>query len=260
MKNLRIIEDYLNGSLSGEEKKKFEDQLDHDQELADLVKMHAEINEAIRDHELHALRNKLRELGDKYSAYPEKTIRKRDKGDKRSWRQRYLTSQVFRSVAALLLLIAIGVAVKALFFSTLPAEKLYEKYYAPYEPDVVVRSSEFVNSEFENAISNYQRGFYEFALNAFNALPVGDSNAYLLNFYRGLTYLGLEQYQQAVECFTVIPDNWKNPHVVHRDWYFALACLMNHEEHKAREILYDIQASGGYYSKRASGIIRRIKP
>ncbi len=257
MKNLRIIEDYLNGSLSDEERKKFEDQLDHDQELADLVKMHAEINEALRDHKLHALRSKLRELGNEYSAYPEKTMGKRDRGDKRSWRQRYLTSQVFRSAAALLLLVVIGVAVKTLFFSTLPAEKLYEKYYAPYEPDVVVRSPEFVNSEFENAISNYQRGFYESAL---NALPVGDSTAYLLNFYRGLTYLGLERYQQAVECFTAIPDNWKDPHVVHRDWYLALACLMNHEEPEAREILYDIQASGGYYSKRASGIIRRIKP
>lgn len=260
MKNLRIIEDYLNGSLPDEERKEFEDQLDHDKELADLVKMHAEVNEAIRDHELNALRNKLRELGEKYSAYPGETMGKRDVGGKRLWKQRFLSSQVFRSVAALLLLIAVGVAVKMLFFNTLPAENLYDKYYAPYEPDVVVRSSESVNSEFENAIRNYQQGFYESALIAFNALPVRDSNADLLNFYRGLTYLGLEQYQQAVECFTAIPDDWKDPHVVHRDWYLALACLMNHEKPKAQEILFDIQASGGYYSKKASGLIRRIKP
>ncbi len=259
MKKLSIIEDYLNGSLSDEERKKFEDQLDHDKELADLVKMHAEVNEAIRDHELHALRNKLQELGEKYSAYPDKTMGKRDGGYKRLWRQRYLTSQVFRSVAALLLLVAIGFAIKTLFFSTLPVDKVYEKYYTPYEPDVIVRSSEFVNSEFESAISNYQCGFYESALSAFNALPVGDSNAYLLNFYRGLTYLGLEQYRQAVECFTAIPDNWEDPHIVHRNWYLALAYLMIHDELKAQEMFLEIRASGGYYSKRSSGIIRRIK-
>ncbi len=259
MKNLRIIEDYLNGSLSDEERKKFEDQLDHDKELADLVKMHAEVNEAIRDHELHALRNKLQELGKEYSEYPEGITRKRDKGNKKLWRQRYLTSQVLRSVAALLLLIAIGVFIKTLFYRTLPAEKIYEKYYVPYEPDVVVRSSELVNSEFENAVGNYQRGFYESALSVFNALPAGDSNAYLLNFYRGLTYLGLEQYQQAIECFNTIPDNWKDPHIVHRNWYLALAYLMIHDELKAQKIFLEIQASGGYYSKRSSGILRKIK-
>lgn len=66
MKKMRLIEEYLDGSLSAEEKKNFEDRLGKDKELADLVKMHLDVNESIRDDELHALREKLKEIGEKY--------------------------------------------------------------------------------------------------------------------------------------------------------------------------------------------------
>jgi len=65
MKKTRLIEEYLDGSLSAEEKKKFEDQLGKDKELADLVKMHLDVNESIRDNELHALSLIIKKIGEK---------------------------------------------------------------------------------------------------------------------------------------------------------------------------------------------------
>ncbi|MBN2480513.1 MAG: hypothetical protein JXB19_02135 [Bacteroidales bacterium] len=66
MKKSRMVEDYLDGSLSDEEKREFEQKLGKDEELADLLKLYTEVRESIRDHELHDLRRKLKELGEKY--------------------------------------------------------------------------------------------------------------------------------------------------------------------------------------------------
>ncbi|MBN1158357.1 MAG: hypothetical protein JXA61_03165 [Bacteroidales bacterium] len=87
MKKSRMIEDYLDGLLSKQEKKEFEKKLGEDKELADLLKFHAEVNESIRDHELHDLRRKLKELYNKVCVRPvgkeDKSVSKReDKGSR----------------------------------------------------------------------------------------------------------------------------------------------------------------------------------
>lgn len=61
-----MIEKYLDGTLGRKERKKLEDRLGKDKELADLIKMHAEVNESIRDNELHALHDKIKKISDAY--------------------------------------------------------------------------------------------------------------------------------------------------------------------------------------------------
>lgn len=67
---MRMIEDYLDGLLGDEENRKFVELLGRDKELADLVKMHTEIRESIRDHALNELRNKLKKAGDAFRTHP----------------------------------------------------------------------------------------------------------------------------------------------------------------------------------------------
>ena len=74
-----MIEEYLDGTLSKEEREKLEDQLGKDKELADLLRMHADVNESISDNDLFALRKKIKRIGDTYLSSTDQ-ISKRGKG------------------------------------------------------------------------------------------------------------------------------------------------------------------------------------
>jgi hypothetical protein len=66
MKTTRTIEEYLSNSLSDYEREELEKLISADLELADLVKLHDEVNQSIRDEGLFLLKHRLEEISGNY--------------------------------------------------------------------------------------------------------------------------------------------------------------------------------------------------
>ena len=62
MNTTRIIEAFLDGSLDKDKAKEIRARAENDVEFAELIRLHKEINESIRDDELNSLRLTLRRI------------------------------------------------------------------------------------------------------------------------------------------------------------------------------------------------------
>ncbi len=62
MNTTRLIEAYLDGSLEKDIAEEIKVRAENDVEFAELIRLHKEINESIRDNELNSLRQTLRKI------------------------------------------------------------------------------------------------------------------------------------------------------------------------------------------------------
>jgi len=234
----KIIEAYLNGNLIKEEFDQINALVEKDKEFADLIKLHCEVNDSIRDNDFFLLRNKL----DQIFVYKPINYFKR-----------------FLRIAALIVFIMVAaLAVKIYFFDISNGPELYEIYYIRYEPDVITRSS-FSSNIFNEALLFYELGNYNRCITILDSLIIRNQDDYLAMFYKGLTCLELKSPLYALESFSKIPINWNDPYAEHRDWYIALSLLYLQREQEALIQFRKIIKSNSLYSAKSKLIVRRLE-
>jgi tetratricopeptide (TPR) repeat protein len=244
METTRKIEQYLEGTLGEAERREVEARARQDKDFLALIRMHREVDESIRDRDLALLRDEIKRIGNGFM----------DASDKAPYRI------VFRVAAMLVLLTVAGLIVKFLLFSNLSPEALYQKYYSPYDTDVVLRSSGFDRTNLDKAIRNYSRGNYTKAIALLEETLGKDPANNLALFYRGLAALGTSDGKSAIPSFEAIPDDWSSPFIEHRNWYLALALLKEQRIQEAMKIFNEIGTGGGYYAEKARKISRNLDP
>lgn len=246
METTRIIEHYLDGTLSIEDQKAFEERSARDPEFKALVTLHQEVNESIRDRDLYTLKQLLEKIDKKYGIKPEKTVT--------------LTYRFWLRIAAsLFFIIILGICIRFAFFNASSNESIYEKYYTTYSVDVVSRSGQNDQQLLEKAIVSYSQAHYSDALVQLDKIVQHDQNNYQAWFYRGLACLEIKSAAEAIQSFRSIPDTWTMPYIEHRNWYLALALLKNNQNAEASEVFKTIMDQGGYYSEKAQKIYKKIK-
>jgi hypothetical protein len=62
----RKIEQYLDGTLDDKEKTLFKILVDNHVKLAEMIRLHKEVNDSIKDNELHILRGRLKLVSESY--------------------------------------------------------------------------------------------------------------------------------------------------------------------------------------------------
>lgn len=244
METTRKIEQYLEGTLGEAERREVEARARQDKDFQALIRMHREVDESIRDRDLALLRDEIKRIGNGFI----------DASDKAPYRI------VFRVAAMLVLLTVTGLIVKFLLFSNLSPEDLYQKYYSPYDTDVVLRSSGSDRTNLDKAIRNYSRGNYTKAIALLEETLRKDPANNLALFYRGLAALGTSDGMIAIPSFEAIPDDWNSPFIEHRNWYLALALLREQRIQEAMKIFNEIGTGGGYYAEKARKISRNLDP
>jgi len=254
MENTRIIEKYLDGTLNDEERRIVEERAGHDPDFRELIRLHREVNESIRDNDLLVLRNLIQKVSAEYFSSPD-TILSVQKEQRHHFYFRY----VFRAAVLLIILAAAGIILKMTLFSVTSSGKLYRKYYTVYHADVVYRSAQAELSELDKAILNYDQGKYADALRLLSDITQSDQHNLLALFYRGMVCLETGNADCAVTSFREIPDNWNCPLSEHRSWYLALALLKSNDKTAAADILKKITTGNGYYHKEAKQILKKLK-
>jgi hypothetical protein len=245
MNTTRVIEAYLDGSLGKEETEEIKTRAEHDLEFANLIRLHKEVNESIRDSELNNLRQILRKI----SAEKNPSIVGKI----------FLLRRIMQISAALLFILIIGTTVGKLFFPEHTGSSIFEKFYLKYEPDVITRSGESFKNSLENAIYLYQAGDYSESTRMLADIVNNDKLNYQAMFYLGLTNIELQQPKESINDFLKIPSDWNSPYLIHRNWYLALCLNKTGHEKQALPLLNAMTGGEEFYAERARKIISRIR-
>ncbi len=254
METTRLIEQYLDGTLGLKERSAVEERAAGNEDFRTLILMHKEVNESIRDTDFFKLHDLITGIGKDY--LPRETSGKAEQERKlRSISYRL----IFRVAAFLVLMAGAGFILRYTVFQPPLADRLYQKYYAVYDLDVICRSAPARNMPLDEAILSYDQGKYQDALNKLNVILSEDQQNHMAWFCKGLTLMETGDAMTAIQSFREIPVSWSSPFAEHRDWYLALALLRINNFTEASGIFERISSGGGYYSRQARQILKGIR-
>ncbi len=154
-----------------------------------------------------------------------------------------------------LAIILIGFSIKLTFFGNISSDDLYKSYYSPFQ-EIQFASAD--SKEINQAKDNYFRGNYYSAITMLLSIP--DSTIYLadISFYKGLTYMALKEFDEAIFCFKFIADKPSNEYLLQADWYLALCYLKTESREKTIEQLNRVAKENQLYSAKANKLLRKL--
>jgi len=204
---LEAIERYVNSTMSTEELKAFETQLENDSDFKIQVN---DIITLLTGIETQSLREQLDEF---HKEIPKQVPQKK------SPKIQYL--QFRKLVAAAVIVIALG---SFWFFNQNPTDRLYSKYFTP-DPGLPTTMSNTSNFEFYDAMVNYKRGEYEIAIKKWEILKIKAPNNDTLNYFLGVAHLANKNEINAIPFLEKSIQSNEFPLINDAYFYLGLAHL-----------------------------------
>ncbi len=257
MRSTILIEKYLDGTLKGEKLKAFIHQLQYDSELRELVALHREVNDSIREEDVIRFRDKLEKAYLQFRR-TEISSKKSIPGVQAPRMKTALHKHMLLVAAGLTLLIILGVLFYGLRHREYTFDKLYSMYYKPYLPDIIIRSDSDKADAMGEAILLYDRGSYSAAYNNLLGMVNEDSENYMARFYLGLSCMEQNKFEEAIIQFNSIIKNCRSTLIYHSQWYLALCYLKNNNTREAKDLLETIISGDTYYSKKAENLLKKL--
>ncbi|MEM1321703.1 MAG: hypothetical protein AAGG75_15705 [Bacteroidota bacterium] len=232
--NQQLIDQYLRGKMSAQERQSFEERLAQDAELAGQLEQYKASTELLEHHADEQLRARVGRIHREMKAEAQPT-----KGASR----RNLLLALILLLAALLLI--------GWWFSrsTSPAspEQLYAQYHQSY-PLSFTRRDSGDDSPLLRANQLYKQKAYDQALPLLQAELANDDNP-KLRFAVGLCQLETEQIPQALRNFQTLIDSNDPLYQQPARWYAALASLKNNDLSGTTRYLQAIAPSSPFHSQ-----------
>jgi len=245
-----ILQKYLDNELSEKELARFEQELSASPDLLVDLDLYKEVDEAVADTEVLDFRAQLTDLREE--------TRTSDSG-RRVFR--FTRPWHYAASAALALLVAIGLA--TVLGRPLSNNDLFAKYMKPYELVLTNRSadSDATSRWMTDARNYFLLGEYEKAIDCYDeVLEISAGNKVEADFYTGVSYMEIEQHQDASNSFIKVIEHNDNLFIQQSEWYLAGCLLAMDETDRARRQLAMIASSSNhFYSKKAEKILKRMK-
>lgn len=231
-----LIEKYLEGTITRDEMRAFDDLIASDKDFKDEVDFQLEIRSSLRQQDDAEFREKLVELENQTP----KT------NSKRFW----------MGIAASL----IALAMLGMWWVLLPAEEedLFHAYYTTqrniHEP--LTRANGQENLTYE-AFLAYEKEDWQKALDLFSSLEENSPEEYIV-LYTGNCQLQLGKYNEAIQSFETLL-NSEDSDLKHRGtWYLALAELANGNNSRAKELLQKLTSESGAFTPQAKALLEKM--
>jgi tetratricopeptide (TPR) repeat protein len=237
MKDIRLIENYLDNDLKGEQLESFQKSLKEDKEFANKVCLHQEVNSCILEDDIVELRQQV-------SGYflPGKNP--------------YMT--IVKFVLPVAAALVIGLALIHTYNIGNYGDA-YTAYYKPYEADVVIRTSlnDVAKQKDLTPYLLYNKGKYKEAFEMLDDSVSDKPENYRANFFYGLCALELDDFNTAEKSLTTVFRDSINPTFkVHAEWYLSMLYLKNDYPDKARQHLKNLTGEH-YYASKAKKILKK---
>ncbi len=223
------IANYLEGDLTAEDKRSFEEQLDIDPYLREQVE---QVRIALKGVENTGLKNDLKNIHDELY------------NPSRDYR-----ATIWRWVAVLVLL------VPAVWFvvSNLNQPDLFTAYFKPYPNVLTARATD--NNTLTSTMSDYSSGKYTSALSGFAELKEMGIDSDEIDLYMGITYLQLDKTAEAIQLWSDLGSQHRYAPQI--KWYLALAYLKSEQTDQAKKLLMALEQNNFNYQQ-AQEILQRL--
>lgn len=255
MKELEIIEKfelYLEDKLQGEELLKFEELLKNDKEIAHLFLCFKQAIDEVQTYSRSEIKDRLKLIHDEVIPI-EKTFY-----------NRFKNSTPLR-IAAIISGFAILSAPLLLYMSSHQQNKtdeLFVSNFAPYMNISTQRGGD--DTQQRSVLQNAAMHFYnnrEFAyaiVNFEELFKSTDKPDSVVLFYYGVSCLGAQQHQKAIDVFTKLSS--KKTYILYEQskWYLALSYLKTHDKITTSHILNEIIAEKSEYSNKAMHLLEEL--
>lgn len=136
---------------------------------------------------------------------------------------------------------------------------VYAQFYSPYQSFGIDRSGGKVQGVLSLALQKYNEQRYQEALSLFQLVIKQNGNDPAGNFYAGMSYQELRQYQKAIYHYDRVIRNHDNLFVEQAEWYMGLCFLQTNNRNKAIPLFQKIQNEHGYYGSKAEKILKEIR-
>jgi len=175
-------------------------------------------------------------------------------------RNRIRNMAVISAVAAgLAIILAVGIIP-----SNLDQDRLFDRYYAPLEAsDYSQRGiSTQAYQDIALGINHYLEGNFGQSIDQFQSLATDPALQSEVNFFAGLSYLGLGQYPLAQSHLESVLEGYSR-YQAEALWYLGLSYLKTGNYDQADKVLAQLELYDGLYQKDAQSLrkkLRRLTP
>ncbi len=236
----QLIQDYLDGKLSGEALADFQQQLQNDPVMEEEMTIMSHMQKAFapEDEQIKTVRQSLQEVH-------------RQNSPARSAKTRKLGFRLLSLAAAILLLVT--------FVFMWPKTSGPDQLYADYaKHDLLSLSTRSIpaddlTSELEQAFNEQQ---YQEALNLSTSYLVKYPDAYNVLLAKGISELELGKYEAALSTFKEIEQS--DLRINKGKWYQAMTYLKKGDIEQCRSVLNDIVSSKSYQHQQALELLKKL--
>ncbi len=244
------IDSYLNDELDEHAQSLLEDELLVNSGLAADLTFHREVDRAIMEKDVMALRASLRSISQKEQDRSSEKL-----GVASPKRKNLLWYAVASSVV---LMFVFGSLVR---HKTYTSQQLYSSYYQPYKNGASVSRSAASASvnELNTALLEIDRGDYTGALKSLKSASAKEKDGFSVNFYSGVAYQELGEFRSAINSFSEVVRHGDNLLVEQSEWYIGLCYLRIEEREKAIAQLKGIVSRNGFYHDQSSKLLKQLE-
>ena len=242
------IEGYLNKTLSEEDMKAFEREMQADSDLAEEVRLFADIDKAIIDTPALNFQRMVKEQGELFL--------KEEKHEEATVRTMNIKPYQWAIAAAVVLLI---VSTVILLNRKTTKELSVEELLAQTYPIEVDRSSlENDSTDKAKAIKHYQNKEFDQAAGLFQQLADENPQDMESIFYLANAYLNQKEFDKAQKEFEKIIKDNESLLVEDSRWYLALIFLHQEQIEKAKAELEILAGSSRRWGTKAGKILEQL--
>lgn len=241
-----VIEDYLDGDLSGKQKTDFEAALKTNERLAFEFQLEKEISNALLDADILDFRAKLNDAQDEFK-----------KENSPATRVVHILKRNWAAAAAVIVLLVVAGTIFLANPGGYSNEQLFNMYYKSGESVGITRSG---NANMVEALMSYHQGDFQKASQLFQELLENDPYNMALKYYNGIANMETENYSLSISEFQdIIADN-NNLYIEYAQWYLGLAYLVRGDEEEAKAEFGNIAGNEShYYNEEAKSILEKLE-
>lgn len=240
--DFEVLEKFLDNDLNPEELRSVKKLITTDGDLANELKLRADVNEAIMEKDIMSLREKLNTIHTDCQKTETVGVRQ------------LITQKWHLAAASITILIMVG----SFLFSGLnqtSTDRLYHKYYSSEDAFFTSRSSVGENNQLNIALGKFQNKEFDHAIKLL--IPYKDNH--MAQFYLGLAYMETEHFSYAKSSFQAILDHKTNIFMEQAKWYKALCLLKLNKKEEAIQLFENIIEDKNLYYEDATNITKKLK-
>jgi tetratricopeptide (TPR) repeat protein len=242
------IEEYISGSLEGEELEMFQAELNENTDLRAEVSLRRNVDAAIGEKGIFALRDKLKNVQQEVKNKEIKSLIPDAKVQQMNWWR--------AGVAVVVVLFAIAGICKNELGNNI--DQTYNRYYQ--QPEWAPQRSVATDLGFLQQANNYLvEGEYQKALLLYDKAIKEKEEKFVYRFYKAASLQKLGRYEEAIPEYSEVIQHGDNIFVEEAEWYRALCYLKLEQKEAAQKHLLAIINRKGYYADDAKAVLRKTR-